>query len=208
MFAAWDLLFFFRPREGLKICYESSSIHVNDIYHMIPGCISPVHCPIDTGTSCCTMGTKRNWPDTSFDLFGQLFNENFFKRTGITETGAFLKKYLKKFWYLNAAKETVFIDTDGSILTWNDDQSHLQGYKTTEIVGQKLNMFFMPQDRQSKLPEMIIAQALKNGEVVHHGVFVRKDGGKFYGSLDLHAIKSHNTHEVLGYSMNLKRLAA
>jgi PAS domain S-box-containing protein len=47
----------------------------------------------------------------------------------------------------------ILLDIDGTILTWNKGAQAIKGYKEEEIVGQNFRIFYMPRDRDEKLPE-------------------------------------------------------
>lgn len=99
----------------------------------------------------------------------------------------------------------ILLDIDGTILTWNKGAQSIKGYKESEILGQNFRIFYLPRDREEKLPEKLIDLAIKEGRAKHIGRRVRKDGSIFWGSILITAL--HNdTGEVIGFTKLTKEL--
>jgi len=99
----------------------------------------------------------------------------------------------------------ILLDYDGTILTWNKGVEQIQGYKHDEIVGQNFSIFYLPGDRQEKLPERLIELAKKEGKAKHIGRRVKKDGSIFWGSVLITAL--HDTeNNVLGFTKLTREL--
>ncbi len=84
--------------------------------------------------------------------------------------------------------EIILLDIDGTILTWNAGAEKIKGYKEEEIIGQNFNIFYLPKDREEKLPDKLIALATKEGRAKHVGRRLRKDGQFFLGSILITAL--------------------
>src|ERR1041385_7199841 len=82
----------------------------------------------------------------------------------------------------------ILLDIDGTILTWNQGVEKIKGYKEHEIVGQNFNIFYLPGDRQHKLPEKLLDIAKREGRAQYTGRRVRKDGTTFWGSMLITAL--------------------
>ena len=93
----------------------------------------------------------------------------------------------------------ILLDIDGTILSWNKGAEKIKGYKEEEILGQNFNIFYMPQDRQARLPDPLIAEATKNGSARNVGRRVRKDGSIYTGSILITAIHDDDG-EVIGFT--------
>ncbi len=93
----------------------------------------------------------------------------------------------------------ILLDIDGTILTWNKGAEKIKGYKEEEILGQNFRIFYTPHDRQAGLPEMLIAQAIKEGRARHIGRRVRKGGQIFWGSILITALHDDDG-EVIGFT--------
>lgn len=99
----------------------------------------------------------------------------------------------------------ILLDRDGTILSWNKGVEKIKGYADGEIIGQNFNIFYLPQDRQDRLPEKLLALAVKEGRAKHIGRRVRKDGTTFWGSILITAL--HNTAgDVIGFTKLTREL--
>ncbi|MCD6067889.1 MAG: hypothetical protein K0S33_2715 [Bacteroidetes bacterium] len=99
----------------------------------------------------------------------------------------------------------ILLDKDGTILSWNKGVQQIKGYSEVEIIGQNFNIFYMPQDRQAKLPEQLLALAEKEGRARHIGRRVRKDGTTFWGSILITALHNKND-DVIGFTKLTREL--
>ena len=99
----------------------------------------------------------------------------------------------------------VLLDLDGTILTWNKGVEKIKGYKAHEIIGQNFNIFYLPQDRQEKLPQKLIDLAKREGRAKHIGRRVRKDGSIFWGSILITALHDDNQN-VVGFTKLTREL--
>jgi PAS domain S-box-containing protein len=93
----------------------------------------------------------------------------------------------------------ILLDINGDIQNWNAGARKIKGYEAEEIVGKNFRLFYLPEDRESGLPERLINEAMQNGKAVHEGWRMRKDGSKFWGSTVITAL--HNdAGDVIGFS--------
>ena len=99
----------------------------------------------------------------------------------------------------------ILLDLDGTILTWNKGAQSIKGYKESEILGQNFRIFYLPRDREEKLPEKLIELAIKEGRARHIGRRVRKDGTIFWGSILITALHDDDG-EVIGFTKLTKEL--
>lgn len=99
----------------------------------------------------------------------------------------------------------ILLDLEGTILTWNKGAQAIKGYKETEILGQNFRIFYLPRDREEKLPEKLIELAIREGRARHIGRRVRKDGSTFWGSILITALHDDNG-EVIGFTKLTKEL--
>ncbi|MGZ3931658.1 MAG: PAS domain-containing protein [Bacteroidia bacterium] len=99
----------------------------------------------------------------------------------------------------------ILLDREGTILSWNKGVEKIKGYAENEILGQNFSIFYLPQDRQSGLPNQLIDLAKKEGRAKHIGRRVRKDGTTFWGSIVITAL--HNdAGEVIGFTKLTREL--
>jgi len=99
----------------------------------------------------------------------------------------------------------ILLDRDGTILSWNKGAEKIKGYKDHEILGQNFNMFYLPQDRQARLPEKLIDLAVREGRAKHIGRRVRKDGTTFWGSILITALHDKDNN-VIGFTKLTREL--
>src|SRR6185295_13384329 len=100
----------------------------------------------------------------------------------------------------------ILLDVDGTILTWNKGAQTIKGYKESEILGQNFRIFYLPRDREEKLPEKLIELAIREGRARHIGRRVRKDGTTFWGSILITAIHDDDG-SVIGFTKLTKELS-
>lgn len=100
----------------------------------------------------------------------------------------------------------ILLDIDGTILTWNKGAQTIKGYKESEILGQNFRLFYLPNDREARLPEQLIDLATREGRARHIGKRVRKDGTTFWGSILITALHDDNG-AVIGFTKLTKELA-
>jgi PAS domain S-box-containing protein len=99
----------------------------------------------------------------------------------------------------------ILLDIDGTILTWNKGAEAIKGYKAEEIVGQNFSIFYLPEDRQSGLPQELLDTAKREGKARYTGRRVRKDGTTFWGSMLLTALHD-NENNVIGFTKLTKEI--
>src|SRR5688500_8161593 len=58
----------------------------------------------------------------------------------------------------------IFIDPDGTIMSWNKGAEKIKGYSPAEILGKNYKIFYLPEDRQDKLPERLLEGAITTGK--------------------------------------------
>ena len=84
------------------------------------------------------------------------------------------------------------LDPSGIITNWNAGAQRMKGYSADEIVGQHLSKFYTKEDRASGLPARVLETAAREGRYEAEGWRVRKDGGRFWASIVLDAIRSED----------------
>ena len=99
----------------------------------------------------------------------------------------------------------ILLDIDGSVLTWNMGAEKIKGYTEDEILGQNFRIFYLPQDRQSGLPEQLIEHAKKEGRARHIGRRLKKDGTIFWGSILITALHDDEGN-VIGFTKLTREL--
>lgn len=99
----------------------------------------------------------------------------------------------------------ILMDVDGTILTWNKGVEAIKGYTADQIIGQNFRIFYLPRDREEKLPEKLLELATREGRARHIGRRVRKDGKTFWGSILITALHDEEGN-VVGFTKLTKEL--
>lgn len=93
----------------------------------------------------------------------------------------------------------ISLDKTGKILDWNKGAERIKGYRASEIVGKSFRLFYTKEDKERKLPDTLLQQAVENGSTTHEGWRIRKNGSRFWSSVSITAL--HNDEgEVFGFS--------
>jgi PAS domain S-box-containing protein len=99
----------------------------------------------------------------------------------------------------------ILLDQDGTILSWNKGVETIKGYKADEIIGQNFRIFYLPRDREERLPEKLLELACREGRAKHIGRRVKKDGTTFWGSILITALHDEEGN-VVGFTKLTKEL--
>jgi PAS domain S-box-containing protein len=93
----------------------------------------------------------------------------------------------------------ILMDLDGTVPSWNKGAEKIKGYKEEEIIGQNFRLFYLPGDRQSRLPEQLIDLATREGRARHIGRRLKKDGTVFWGNILITALHDDDG-KVIGFT--------
>jgi len=99
------------------------------------------------------------------------------------------------------------LDAEGRVATWNAGAQTLKGYTTEEILGEPFSRFFTPEDCRDGLPQALMAKAASQGKAESQGWRVRKDGGRFWCSATLQALRN-DAGELIGYAKITRDMSA
>jgi PAS domain S-box-containing protein len=76
----------------------------------------------------------------------------------------------------------ILVDPAGRVSSWNIGAERILGYPEVEVIGQPIEMFFTPEDRDKGVPNREIARAMTNGRASDDRWHIRKDGSRFWCS--------------------------
>lgn len=76
----------------------------------------------------------------------------------------------------------VLLDVQGTIVAWNTGAEQMLGYSSDEAIGQPFEIFFVPEDRRSGVPQLELDTAASAGSAVDDRWHLRRDGSRFFGS--------------------------
>ena len=93
----------------------------------------------------------------------------------------------------------IMLDAKGCVASWNDGARMLKGYTESEIIGQSMRRFYLPDAVASGMPDQLLQWAAVTGRAEDEGLRLRKDGTTFYANVILTAIHGRNG-QVLGFA--------
>jgi PAS domain S-box-containing protein len=84
------------------------------------------------------------------------------------------------------------LDPEGRVTNWNTGAQHIKGYTADEIVGQHFSRFYTPEDLAAGVPWKALETAKREGRFTAEGWRQRKDGGRFWASVVIDAIRDES----------------
>ena len=90
------------------------------------------------------------------------------------------------------------LDPQGTVINWNAGARRIKGYEAEEVVGRHFGMFYLPEDRESGLPQRALQTAREHGKFEAEGWRLRKDGTKFLASVVIDAL--YEDGELIGFA--------
>lgn len=93
----------------------------------------------------------------------------------------------------------LLLSSEGIILNWNKGAQRIKGYHESEIIGKHFRIFYLPDDRENKLPETLLRQATETGRAAHEGWRIRKDNTIFWGSIVITALHDAENN-IIGFT--------
>ncbi len=91
------------------------------------------------------------------------------------------------------------IDPQGHVTNWNLGAKRIKGYSEEEIVGQHFSCFYTPEDREEGVPMRALEIAAEQGKYEAEGWRVRKDGTRFWASVNIDRLLDTNG-ELVGFA--------
>jgi PAS domain S-box-containing protein len=91
------------------------------------------------------------------------------------------------------------LDPRGKVVTWNVGAEHLKGYRSHEIVGRHLSVFYPAADVEAGKPDIEIETATRDGRFEDEGWRVRRDGSTFWANVILTALRD-DSGELIGFA--------
>ncbi|MGE5445899.1 MAG: PAS domain S-box protein, partial [Ignavibacteriales bacterium] len=91
------------------------------------------------------------------------------------------------------------LDTSGFIVSWNDGAERIKGYKSEEIIGKHISIFYSEEDVENSKPQHELDIAVIQGRCENEGWSVRKDGSKFWANMIITALRDEEGN-LCGFS--------
>lgn len=90
----------------------------------------------------------------------------------------------------NAAGYSIMmLDPEGGIISWNAGAKQMKGYEASEIIGQNLSCFYLPEAIRAGAPMLELQEAAREGRYEVEGWRVRKDGSRFFANTILTTLR-------------------
>lgn len=86
----------------------------------------------------------------------------------------------------------ILMDADGVIVAWLCGAEHILGYTSDEIVGQPLEVLFVPEDREKGLPAHEREVARRDSQSQDDRWHLKKDGSRFWAAGTVTALKDQD----------------
>lgn len=93
----------------------------------------------------------------------------------------------------------ILLDPVGTIVDWNKGAEKLTGYKSSEIIGKSFRLFHPREEKDLKVPEKLLEEAIEKGSVVQEGWRIGKHGNRFWGNVTITALHGQGG-EIIGFS--------
>ena len=84
------------------------------------------------------------------------------------------------------------LDPSGVIITWNEGAQRIKGYRADEIIGRHFSVFYPEEDARNRKPDWELEIAKREGRYAEEGWRLRKDGGRFWASVTITAIRDES----------------
>ena len=81
------------------------------------------------------------------------------------------------------------LDPTGHVMTWNAGAERLKGYAAREIIGKHFSIFYPPDLAKTSKCSDELAIATSEGRFEEEGWRIRKDGGRFWASVTITALR-------------------
>jgi PAS domain S-box-containing protein len=91
------------------------------------------------------------------------------------------------------------LDPEGRVETWNTGAELIKGYRPTDIIGKRIDVFYTPEDLVAGLPDRLLAEAEDKGRVEDEGWRVRKNGTRFWADVVITALRDE-TGALTGFA--------
>lgn len=91
------------------------------------------------------------------------------------------------------------IDPSGVITSWNSGARRIKGFTAEEAIGSHFSRFYTKEDRARGLPTTALETARREGKYETEGWRLRKDGGRFWASVVLEAIRDERG-DLVGFA--------
>ncbi|WP_435348401.1 PAS domain S-box protein [Haloarchaeobius sp. HRN-SO-5] len=99
----------------------------------------------------------------------------------------------------------VTLDADGHVQTWNDGAQAITGYDRDAALGEHVETFYTPADREADVPDRALAEAASGEAVTDDEWYRRADGSRVYANVTISGIHD-GAGSLTGYVMVVRDL--
>ncbi|MEG9524191.1 MAG: PAS domain S-box protein [Hyphomicrobiales bacterium] len=92
----------------------------------------------------------------------------------------------------------VAMDPEGRVTRWNAGAERVLGWTEAEMLGQPVDAFFTPEDREGRRPEVEMRLARDHGQATDERWHLRKDGRRFWASGEMMPLRTDGD-ALVGY---------
>jgi PAS domain S-box-containing protein len=91
------------------------------------------------------------------------------------------------------------LSANGTVSNWNRGAQRIYGYLPEEIIGRNFSNFYTKEDLESRLPEIALETAVREGRFEREGWRLRKDGSRFWANVIVDPIRD-NAGDIIGFA--------
>ncbi|WP_242152295.1 PAS domain S-box protein [Sphingomonas sp. BAUL-RG-20F-R05-02] len=92
----------------------------------------------------------------------------------------------------------VGLDLAGTITSWNIGAERIMGWSASEAIAQPVDLFFTPEDVESRISEAEMSAAVRHGRGVDERWHLRRDGSRFWANGEMMPLRG-NGGNLEGY---------
>ncbi len=87
-------------------------------------------------------------------------------------------------------------DRDGRVTDWNPGAEHILGWSAAEMMGQRVDCCFTPEDREGDLPDREMRRALEDGRASDERWHLKKDSTRFWASGEMMPLRGEDGEHI------------
>jgi PAS domain S-box-containing protein len=155
-------------------------------------------------------------PTTSLALVRQALSDHSESLTSVTELSMQLLEDSEQTRFETESQHRLLIENavdyalfslslEGRVKMWNLGARRLHGYRSEDILGQHLNVFYPPEARERQLAKHALETALREGRFEDYTTQVRKNGSQFWAQITI-AVTRDGSGQTNGYVVVLRDL--
>jgi PAS domain S-box-containing protein len=97
------------------------------------------------------------------------------------------------------------LDPEGRVTSWNKGAERIEGFQHEEIIGERFDRFYTPEDQAQGVSVLALRRAALEGWYEQEGWRVRKDGSRFWANMVISTLLDEHT-ALVGFSVIIRDL--